>query len=515
MNVSETLSEGLKRGFEITVPSSELESDIENRLLEISKSAKMKGFRPGKVPISIIRRQYRPSVLGEVIERTIQATTQKAMEDRKLRPALQPKIEITEYSEGKDLQYKLDIEILPEVKLDNLSDMSLVRSIAEVSESNINDGVQRIADADKQYDPISTPRAAEVGDALLVDFKGSIEGTEIDGAKAEDFQVELGSGSFIPGFEEQLVGVKVGEKVEVNVTFPDNYPQEDAAGKPALFEVDIKEIRERSEVIVNDDMAKKHGFDNLEALKEMVKERLGEEFEQASKSRLKRSLLDALADQYTFPVPEGMVEQEYEVIWEQVKKDLEQSKSSYEDVLGKSEEEAQLEYKGIAERRVRLGLLLSEIGSQNNISVERDDLLNAALEGARGMSNPQQVLDYYKTNPNALERFRAPVFEDKVVTFVTELASVTDNKVSSETLFQDPDEESHEDENSKNSSKGKKSVRRKNTSKSAGSTSEKSSKSKTTEKPKRKSIGKNLKSTKGRSKKSTPSARTSRKTNKD
>jgi len=441
MQVNETLSEGLKREYQIIVPASDVEAEVQSRLLELSKTVKMKGFRPGKVPLAIISRQYRPSVMGEVLERTVQTTSQKAIEERELRPALQPKIEITEFSDGKDLEFKMDLEILPDIEIGNFSEIVLTRPTAEVDDEKVNDGLKRIADADKQFTKTDEDRAAESGDALVIDFKGVIEGVVLDGTSADDFEIELGSGSFIPGFEEQLIGAKVGQHLDVNVTFPENYPQEDAAGKPAVFAVDIKELRTRDDVSIDDAMASRQGFDNLAALTDMVRERLEEQFAEASKGRLKRSLLDLLSDRYEFNVPTSMVEQEYESIWAQVKKDLEQAKATFEDALGQTEGEAEAEYRDIAERRVRLGLLLSEVGRQNDITIERDDLLNAAMESARGMSNPQQVLEFYRSNTNALERFRAPVFEEKVVAFLTELATVTDEVVQAEELFRDPDEE--------------------------------------------------------------------------
>jgi trigger factor len=449
MQVNETLSEGLKREFQIVVPSSDVEAEVEGRLLELSKTVKMKGFRPGKVPIAIIRRQYRPSILGEVLERTIQSSSQKAIEERELRPALQPKIEITDYSDGKDLEYRMDLEVLPEIEIGNLSEVSLTRPVAEVDDEKVNDGLKRIAEADKKFTKVAEDRPAETGDALLIDFKGTIDGVELDGTAAEDFEIELGSGSFIPGFEEQLFGVKAGAHLQVKVEFPEDYPQKDAAGKPAVFEVDVKEVRARDEVTIDDDMAVRQGFDNLAAMSDMVRERLKTQFDEASKARLKRSLLDLLADRYAFEVPTGMIEQEFETIWAQINKDLEEAKASFEDAMGQSEEEAKKEYRDIAERRVRLGLLLSEIGRQNDITVERDDLLNAALASARGFSQPQQVLEFYRSNPNALERFRAPVFEDKVVAFLTELADVMDNVVDVEELFRDTDEEEAEEKRKK------------------------------------------------------------------
>ncbi len=441
MQVNETLSEGLKREFTIIVPSSDVEAEIETRLLELSKTVKMKGFRPGKVPLSIVRRQYRPAILGEVLERTIQSSSQKAIDERELRPALQPKIEITDYSDGEDLEYKMDIEILPDIEIGNLSEISLTRMTSEVDDEKVDEGLKRIAENDKQFKAVEEDRAAESGDALLIDFKGTIEGVELKGTSADDFEIEIGSGTFIPGFEDQLIGAKVGEHREINIEFPADYPEEEAAGKPALFEVDVKELRQRTETVIDDEFAKRQGLDDLAALKGMVRDGLKRQFDEASKARLKRSLLDDLADRYEFEVPVGMIDQEFETIWTQVKRDLEQAKSTFEEAMEQSEEEASAEYRQIAERRVRLGLLLSEIGRENEISIERDDLLNAALESARGFSNPQQVLEFYRSNPNALERFRAPVFEDKAVAFLTELADIKDSVVDVEELFRDPDEE--------------------------------------------------------------------------
>ncbi len=440
MQVNETLSEGLKREFTIIVPSSDVEAEVEGRLLELSKTVKMKGFRPGKVPLAIIRRQYRPSVLGEVLERSIQKSSQKAIEERELRPALQPKIEITDYGDGKDLEYKMDMEILPDIEIGNLSEISLTKMVSEIDDEKVNESLKRIAEADKQFKPVEGDRAAESGDGLLIDFKGTIDGVDLEGTSADDFEIELGSGAFIPGFEEQLIGVKKGEHRQVNVEFPADYPQEDAAGKAALFEVDVKEVRERTESAIDDEMAKRQGVDDLATLTGLVREQLKKQFDEASKAQLKRALLDDLAERYAFEVPAGMVDQEFETIWAQIARDLQQSKSTFEEAMDQSEDEARAEYRQIAERRVRLGLLLSEIGRENKISIERDDLIKSALESARGFSNPQQVLEFYRSNPNALERFRAPVFEDKVVAFLSELADIKERVVDPEELFRDPDE---------------------------------------------------------------------------
>lgn len=444
MQVTETLSEGLKREYKVVVPAADLDSKVENRLLELSKTVKMKGFRPGKVPLSIIRRQYRSAVLGEVLESTVQSSSQQALSEQAVRPAMQPKIEIAAYDEGKDLEYTMGLELLPEIALGDFSEIELVRLTADVSDDDVEVALGRIAEAEKRFAKVDDPREAKLGDALSIDFEGRIDGEAIEGGAATDFELELGSGSFIPGFEDQLIGAKTGEDKLLSVTFPEGYPQAKYAGKQAQFEVTVKELRERQPVAVDDDLAKRQGLDgvaDLAALEKFVRERIEEDFAQASRARFKRSLLDHLAENYDFEVPVGMVDQEFGEIWAQIERDKERADASYQDLLGQSEEEARTEYRQIAERRVRLGLLLSEIGGQNGLTVERDDLLNAAMTAARQSPNPQQVLEFYGSNPNALERFRAPVYEDKVVSFLTEIAKVVEKKVAAEELFRDPDED--------------------------------------------------------------------------
>lgn len=440
MQVTETHSEGLKREFKVVVPSADVESAVDSRLQEISKTVTMKGFRPGKVPMSIVRQKYRPSILGEVLEQTIQESARQAIEDQSLRPATQPNIEITEFGDDKDLEFTMGVELMPEFEIGELSDLELERMQAEVTDETVDDALGRIADAEKRFEKVEADRGAESGDAVLIDFVGEIDGEQQDGATGEDFELELGSGSFIPGFEDQLVGVKAGEKRTVKLTFPENYPHPDSAGKDAKFEVTAKELRVRVDAEIDDEMAKRHGFEDLATMKDGVRERLTMEFDQASKARLKRSMLDVLAARHDFDVPPGMVQQEFDQIWQQVKADVERSGVSFEEATGETEEEAEKEYRDIAARRVRLGLVLAEIGRQNNISVSQQDLVNAAMESASQLPNPEQVAEFYRANPQALERFQAPVYEDKVVAFISELAKVTDRSVSQEELFADPDE---------------------------------------------------------------------------
>jgi len=441
MQVTETHSEGLKREFTVVVPAADLESAVDSRLQEISQTVEMKGFRPGKVPMSIVRQKYRPSILGEVLEQTIQESARKAIEEKSLRPAMQPKIEIKDFADDKDLEFTMDVELMPEFEIGDLSELKLTRMTAEITDQTIEDAMARIAEAEKRFEKVEEDRGAVSGDALLIDFVGEIDGVTSDGATGNDFELELGSNSFIPGFEEQLIGSKAGDKKEVKLNFPEDYPHPDSAGKEAKFDVTIKELRARAESAIDDLMAQRHGFDDLPGMKDGVRERLVHEFDQAARARLKRNMLDALAERHSFDVPPGMIEQEFEQIWQQVKADVERSGQSFEEATGDTEEDAEKEYREIAARRVRLGLVLAEIGRQNNMSVTQQDLVNAAMESASQLPNPEQVAEFYRANPQALERFQAPVFEDKVVAFVTELATVTDKTVSQDELFSDPDDD--------------------------------------------------------------------------
>ncbi len=441
MQVTETLSEGLKREFKVVVPASDLEAQIESRLEELSKTVRMKGFRPGKVPMSIVRRQYRQSVLGEVLQQTIETSTRETIQERELRPALQPTIDIGSFDDGEDLEFTMGLELLPAIELGDLSDLALTRLKADVADDAVDDALGRIAEQNRRFEAPSEPREAAEGDQLLIDFAGEIDGEPIEHGEAEDFELELGSAGFIPGFEDQLIGAKPGEDRTLKVTFPEDYPAENLAGKEATFKVAVKEVRERVEVPIDDELAKAQGLDDLAALKDSIREQLGHHYDRASQARLKRALLDVLDERYRFDVPPGMVEQEFEGIWGQIEADAERTETPLTEVLDKPEEEAREEYRGIAERRVRLGLLLSEVGNQNDITVDREDLLKAALESAQGHPNPQQILDFYRSQPDALERFRAPVYEDKVVAFLVEMATVSDEVVPLEELLRDPDEE--------------------------------------------------------------------------
>ncbi|MSO68845.1 MAG: trigger factor [Alphaproteobacteria bacterium] len=440
MEVTETLSEGLKRELKIVVPAQDLDAAIERRLVQMSKTVQLKGFRPGMVPLAVVRKRYHSAVLGEVIEKQIQEQSAKAIADRQVRPATQPKVEITSYDTGKDLEFKMGFEILPSIELGNFADIAVTRETSTPGDGEIGEALQRIADSERRYRKVDD-RAAAKDDQLLIDFAGSISGLPFEGGAASDFEIVLGSGALIPGFEDQLAGAKAGEARTVNVTFPAEYPAKEFAGKDAQFAITVKEVRERDSSQIDDELAKRFQHESLEAMRAAVRERLVQEYQNVSRAKLKRTLLDELAKRYSFGVPEAMVEQEFEQIWNQIKAEVERDKSSYEAVIGKPEEAGKTEYREIAERRVRLGLLLAEVGRQNGVTVEREDLLQAALQSARSFAQPKQVLDFYRSNPNALDRFRAPVFEEKTVDHLLKQAKISEQAVTPTELLKDPDED--------------------------------------------------------------------------
>jgi trigger factor len=441
MQVTQTSAEGLKREFKVVVDAGEIEEKVDARLDELKKDVRMPGFRPGKVPVTLLKKRYGGALRGEVIEDAMKAGTQQALDDNALRPAVQPKFEVTQYEEGSDLEYTMSLEVMPEIEMPDLSKLSLERLVAEVAEEELDETVARIASQHKSFEPAPEGRKAESGDALVIDFVGKVDGEPFEGGSATDHQLELGSSSFIDTFEDQLVGVAVGDHREVNVTFPEEYPNTDLAGTPALFEVDVKEIKVPVAVAVNDDFAATLGLENLEALRRTVREQIERERTSLSRERLKRSLLDVLAESHDFEVPPSMVEMEFDTIWKQLEEDMERNETTFES-MERSEEEVREEYRGIADRRVRLGLLVSEIGRTNNIEVQQDELNRAMIEQARRFPGEERkFLEFFQNNPEAAEQLKAPLFEDKVVDFIFEMADVAERAVSLEELMQEPDAE--------------------------------------------------------------------------
>lgn len=440
MQVTEVKSEGLRREFTISVPASDIEDTINTRLKEVAKTIKMPGFRPGKVPVSLVRQRYGESLRGEILEKTVNESSTTAITERDLRPASQPKIEVTSFESGDDLEYSIEFDIIPEITPCDFSKIKLEKLTVSVDEKEIDEAVERLAAMQKTSAPITGNRKSKSGDVLIIDFAGKVDGELFSGGTAEDYELELGSNSFIPGFEDQLVGQKAGDKLDVNVTFPEEYGAEELANKAAVFDVTVKEIRESAPAEVNDELAKKFGKETLAELREAVTEDRQREFGELTRMRLKRNLLDELAAQHDFDTPQGMVDDEFNSIWQQFEQQRDEDKLDEED-KAKSEDEHKTDFREIAERRVSLGLLLSEVGRSNNIQVGQDEINQRLFQEAQKYpGQEQQVLEFYRSNPQAMESVSAPVYEDKVIDFILELAQLEPRTVSMEELLAEPDE---------------------------------------------------------------------------
>ncbi len=456
MQVTETTVDGLKREFTVVVPVGDVESQLVSRLSELGRTITIPGFRPGKVPVALLRKRYGDSVRGEVLEKTIQDSWQQALVDKGLRPAAEPKVEIVTFEEGKDLEYKLNVELLPEIKPVDFGSIELERRIARIEESEVDAALGRMAENRRTFAAISEDRAAKEGDQVVLDFTGVVDGEAFAGGEVNDFQLEIGRGGFLPGFEEQVVGMKPADKKEIKVNMPEDHPNEDLKGKEVVFDVTLKEVQEATAVTIDEEFAKSLGMESLSALKAAVREQIESEYGQLSRTHLKRALLDQLADKQDFELPQGILDAEFDAIWKQLM-DAKERGSLDEDDKAKSDDELKERYLEIAARRVRLGLLISEIGQSNNITVTQDDL-NRAMhrEASRLPGQEAQVIQYFQKNPEAMQELQAPIFEDKVVDFIVEMAKITETEVSVEELLRDPDEPVAEEAAGKKPAKGKK-----------------------------------------------------------
>jgi trigger factor len=445
MQITETVSEGLRREYKVVVPKADLDTRLVGRLEEMKPRMNLKGFRPGKAPVSFLKKQFGKSLMGEIVENAVNESSQKAVTDNALKPAAPPKVDlvsaIEQVVDGKsDLEFTVQVDLMPDFELTDVSKLTIERLTAEVADADIDEALKRLAEQSKTFSPRPEGEAAETGDSVVIDFVGKVDGVEFPGGKAEDFNLGLGTGQLIPGFEDQLAGAKVGEAREVKVTFPAEYPESSLAGKDAVFDVTVKEIKSADPVTVDAELAKKLGFDDLATLKDRVRDQLKSDFSRASRLHLKRRILDALDTTHSFALPPGMVEGEFNGIWSQVEAELKREGKTAADE-GKTEDELKKEYHEIAERRVRLGLVLARLGEQNGITVSGDEVQRAVAARARQFpGQEQQVFQFYSQNPQAQAEIRAPIFEDKVVDFIAELAHVDDRKVDRETLFMDPDE---------------------------------------------------------------------------
>lgn len=446
MAAKEIENKGLKRGYEVTITAAEIEKMQNTRLAEIATTVTVKGFRKGKAPINVVKAQYGDSVLGEIVERAVNTESQKVLNDNKIKPAMQPRIEITSFDKGQDLVFKMEVETMPEFKVMDVKGLKLTKPVADVDDKTLEDALNRIASQNSDSQPIKTKRATKEGDIAVIDFDGSVDGERRDGMAGEKFNLELGAGMFIPGFEEQLIGKKAGDDVTVTVTFPENYGAQELAGKEAVFECKIHEIQEKVDAKVNDDLAKKLGMDDLEALKTILREQMQGEYAQFTRMKLKRDLLDQLDAGHDFELPPMMVEQEFDMIVKQMEQEkhhqLHQEGAEHDCSAPLVSDEEKEELKGIADRRVKLGLVLSEIGNENKITVGNEDLQKAVIAEAQKYPGQEaQVFEYYQKNKQALESLRAPIFEEKVVDYIIELADVTEKSVSIDELTKDDDDE--------------------------------------------------------------------------
>lgn len=440
MQVTETLSEGLKRGFTVVVPETEISDKREKRLAELSKTMQLPGFRPGKVPMSMVRKRYGDAVNAEIVEGAVNDASDRVLSERNLRPAMQPKLELVKPGQNSDLEFTLQLEILPDISLPSFTDIALKKPVAEVSEQAVTDALDRLRQQRQTFTPVETPRPAEKGEQLTVDFIGRIDGEAFKGGTANDVGIIVAGPGFIPGFSEQLEGATPGETRTILVTFPEDYQARELAGKQAEFEITVKALNVANLPDADDELAKGVGLESLEALRTNITERITGEYAQLSRLKQKRALLDALAERAQFASPESLVDAEFAEIWRQVEQEKAAGRADPEDDA-KDEETLKAEYRAIADRRVRLGLLVAEIGRRNEITVTDQDLRQAMFaEAMRFREQAMQVLDFFQKNPQALERFRGPIFEDKVVDYLLGQVQLEEVSVTPEELAADPEE---------------------------------------------------------------------------
>jgi trigger factor len=447
MQVTETAAAGLKREYRVVVPATDLEARVNERLDDLKDRVQLRGFRPGKVPVAHLKRLYGKSVMAEAIEAVVQEANSKIVTDHGFKLATQPKVVLPEEEgvvagviEGKsDLAYTVELEIMPPITLTDFKTIKLTRLTAEVTDAEIDQALQTVAEQNRPF--VAKSEAAEKGDRVTISFQGTIEGTPFEGGTGEDVPLLLGSGQFIPGFEDHVAGLKAGENVTFNVKFPDDYRGAAVAGKDAAFAVTVKAVEAPGTVTIDDDFAKTLGLESLAKLRDAIKDSIARDYTGRSRQKLKRALFDQLDERHKFEPPPSMVEQEFNNVWSQTEQELKRQGRTFADE-GTTEEAARADYRSIAERRVRLGLVIAEIGERNNIKVSEDQLKASLMERMRQFPGQErQIWEYYQKNPDALAALRAPLFEDKVVDFLIELAEVEEKLVSKDELFKDDEEQ--------------------------------------------------------------------------
>jgi len=447
MNVSETKSEGLLREYQIVITAAEIDAEVSKKLEEIATTVKMPGFRPGKVPMSVVKSRFSDQVRGDAIKAALDEGARQAIEGNDLRLASQPQVDIKSYEDGKDLEASLACEVMPAITIPDLGKVSVDRPKIDSDPKEVEETLARIADENRPTAPIAKARAAKLGDVAMIDFIGRIDGEDFEGGTAEGHSLELGSNSFIPGFEDGIVGAKPGTTIDVPVTFPEDYQAAHLAGKLAVFEVKLNELHEKADASIDDELATRLGFENLDGLKGAIAEQINGQHQTALRQMTKKNVLDALADGEAFDVPPSLFKQEYESVARAMNpKAAEQDHDHDHDndhpaVDEGMDDDAKAEAEAVARRRVRLGLLVTEIGRENNIEVTEEDTRRAVFEEARRYPGQEQmVLEYFQKNPQAMQQIAGPIFEDKVIDFILEMAKVTDVTIDTDTLYAAPEE---------------------------------------------------------------------------
>ena len=435
MQIKETTNEGLKRAYTVTIPAKEIDERVNSEVKKIAPQVKMPGFRPGKVPANLVRKMHGEQLHAQTLNDMIRESVDKVMADNKLRPAMQPSVELDEgYEEGKDASLSVELEILPEIDAPEVDGLALERLTVPVTDEQVDEAVERIASNNKSYKDAAKTKKAADGDQLIIDFVGRVDGTEFEGGKAENTPLTIGSGQFIPGFEEQLTGVKTGDKKTITVTFPEDYPAENLKGKEAEFDVTVQQVKVPTDTKIDDEFAKNLGLEGLDKLKELLRGQLEQETSGLTRTQMKRQLLDTLAAGHDFAVPQGMVDAEFEQIWAQLQQEA--ARSDDAETMLKEMEDEKDDYRKIAERRVRLGLLLSEIGQKNGVEVNANEmnmLIQQAAQQYRA-EDRERFIQYVQQEPMAAAQLRAPLYEDKVVDFLFDKAEITDREVTREEL---------------------------------------------------------------------------------
>ena len=435
MQIVETSNEGLKRAYTVTIKATDIAARIDGEVSKIAPQVRMPGFRPGKVPVNLVKKMHGPALHQEALNTTVREAIDKVIADNKLRPAMQPQIALGEgYEEGKDAELTVDLEVLPVIATPSLDGLKLEKLVVPVADAELDEQLSKLAAGAKSFEDAKKGKKAENGDQLIIDFVGKLDGVAFEGGSATDTALELGAGRFIPGFEEQLVGVKAGDEKTITVTFPADYPAENLKGQETTFDITVKAVKVPGETKIDDDFAKSLGLESLDQLKGLLRGQLEQESAGLTRTQMKRALLDLLAAGHDFDVPPSMVEAEFQQIWAQLQREA-QNEEDPEAALKEIEAEKE-DYRTIAVRRVRLGLLLSEIGQANGVEVSQQEMQMLVTQAAQQyrMEDRQRFVEFIQQDPLAAAQLRAPLYEDKVVDFLFDKAEVTEREVTREEL---------------------------------------------------------------------------------